>query len=68
MQKWVLAPGVPPPFFLYTPLPHPALPFLCLPGFTIQTTYSQTIKTQHLLMVPLTGVPLEHLFLFLILH
>ena len=35
-------------------------PFLCLPGLTIQTPYSQTIKTQHLLMVALASVPLEY--------
>ena len=34
--------------------------FLCLQGLTIQTPYSQTIKTQHLLMVALTSVPLEY--------
>lgn len=42
-------------YFSSTPFP-----FLCLPGLTIQTPYSQTIKTQHLLMVALTSVPLEY--------
>ena len=42
-------------YFSSTPFP-----FLCLPGLTIQTPYSQTIKSQHLLMVALTSVPLEY--------
>ena len=42
-------------YFSSTPFP-----FLCLPGLTIQRPYSQTIKTQHLLMVALTSVPLEY--------
>ena len=41
-------------FFLYT------FSLLCLQGLTIQTPYSQTIKTQHLLLVALTSVLLEY--------
>ena len=58
-KKWIAVSNLPLAFifliFFSTPFP-----FLCLQGLTIQTPYSQTIKTQHLLMVALTSVPLEY--------
>ena len=64
MQKWVLVPAEPLSFFSSIS-PHPP----CSPVFSpvrllIQfkhNIYSKIIKTQHLLMVRLTGVPREQL-------
>lgn len=57
-------------FLFYIPAhPPPCSPlFSPVRLYNLNTTYSKIIKTQHLLMVRLTGVPREQLFLFSILY
>ena len=63
MQKWVLVPAEPLSFFssIYPPSTLLSL-FSPVRLYNLNTTYSKIIKTQHLLMVRLTGVPREQLF------
>ena len=65
MQKWVLVPAEPLSFFSsISPLPPCSPVFSPVRHYNLNTTYtdSKIIKTQHLLMVWLTGVPREQLF------